>query len=205
MLKVTGSGVGSGVMPGTVALLPGTLHAAAGDGEQEPASCSVLNRDELSLYADPPQSPGYEEPEPGQLEQSLASFRKLLEPSADWWQGTYSTIQPRVHSVFQGGQDAYSYLDDPPKGFYPRAGVIGLTGVLGLLLARGSRARRLLYPAGLVTLSTSLYYPERAASIARAAGDSVYDRAVQGYAAVERMVKPQSEAAKAADSDPKPR
>ncbi|XP_053294545.1 MICOS complex subunit MIC26 [Pleuronectes platessa] len=202
MLKVTGSGV----MPGTLGLLPVTVRAAAaGDRENEAESCSVLNRDELSLYADPPQRPGYEEPEAGQLEQSVASLRKLLEPHAAWWQGTYSRIQPRVHSVFRRGHDAYSYLNDPPKGFYPRAGVIGLTGVLGLLLARGSRTKRLLYPAGLVTLSTSLYYPERAAAIARSAGDSVYDRAVQGYAAVEKMVKPQSKGAKAADSEAKPR
>ncbi|XP_019968294.2 MICOS complex subunit MIC26-like [Paralichthys olivaceus] len=200
MLKV----IGDGVMPGTLTLLPVTVCAAAGDGDKEAAS-SVLNRDELSLYSAPPQRPAYEEPEAGQLERSVASLRKQLEPQSAWCQATYDRIKPAVHGVLQCGHDTYAYLKNPPKDFYPRAVVIGITGVLGLLLARRSRIKRLLYPAGLVTVSASLYYPERAAAIAKSAGDSVYDRAVQGYAAVEKMLNPQNKAEKAADSETKPR
>ena len=195
MLKV----IGSGVMPGTRSLLPVALCAAApGAGKTEAASRSAKNRDELSLYPDPQQRPVSEEPEAGQLEQSLASFRELLDRQSAWWQDKCSTMQPRVQSV-------YSYLSNPPAEFYPRAGIIGLAGIVGVLLGRGSRSKRLLYPAGLLTLTAAASYPERAAAIAMAAGDSVYARAVEGYAAVQKMLKPQDKDAKAADSETKPR
>ncbi|XP_035526498.1 MICOS complex subunit MIC26-like [Morone saxatilis] len=197
MLKVTGSGA----MPGALTLLPTTVSAAAGAGPEGQEETAPLLRDELSLYpAAPLQQSRYVEPEAGQLEESVATLRKVLEPYTDWCRGTYSRIKPKVQSAVRFGNDTYSYLKDPPKDFYPRAGVIGFTGVLGLLLARRSRVKRLLYPAGLVTVSASLYYPEQAAAIAKATGDSVYDRAVRSYAAVEKIVKPE----KSPDSDPKP-
>lgn len=33
--------------------------------------------------------------------------------------------------------DSYVYLSNPPSEFYPRAGVIGFAGLIGLFLARG--------------------------------------------------------------------
>lgn len=178
-------------MPGALSLLPFTVFAAAGDATGE---TETLLRDELSLYTAPPQqNPRYVEPEAGQLEQSVATLRRFTEPYTDWCQGTFNRIKPKVQSVAKCGSDAYAYLKDPPKDFYPRAGVIGFTGVLGLFLARGSRVKRLIYPAGLVALSASMYYPEQAAAVAKSTRDSVYDRAVQSYAALEKLVKkPQS-------------
>ncbi|XP_059201204.1 MICOS complex subunit MIC26-like [Centropristis striata] len=193
MLKVTGSSA----MPGALSLLPITVFADAGDGNTEPIA--PLLRDELSLYTAPPQHKSrYVEPEADQLEQSVASLRKLTEPYTEWCEGTYSKIKPKVQRVVKFGTDTYDYFKNPPKDFYPRAGVIGFTGVLGLFLARGSRIKRLLYPAGLMTVSASLYYPEQAAAIAKSTGDSVYERAVRGYATLEKMVKPGS------DSETKP-
>ncbi|XP_031141998.1 MICOS complex subunit MIC26-like [Sander lucioperca] len=197
MLKVTGS-----AMPGAVSLLPITVFAAAVDGETEPPG--PLLRDELSLYTAPPQKSQYVEPEAGQLEQSVATIRKSTEPYTEWCQGTYNKIKPRVQSVVKCGNDTYAYLKNPPKDFYPRAGVIGFTGVLGLFLARGSRLKKFFYPVGLMTVSASLYYPEQAAAIAKSSGDSVYERAVQSYAALEKMVMHRSKAEKGNDSETKP-
>ncbi|XP_049455077.1 apolipoprotein O, a [Epinephelus fuscoguttatus] len=198
MLKVTGS-----AMPGAVSLLPITVFAAAGDGATE--TTAPLLRDELSLYTAAPQLKSqYVEPEAGRLEQSVATLRKLTEPYTGWCQDTYNKIKPRVQSAVKWGNDTYAYLKDPPKDFYPRAGVIGFTGVLGLLLGRGSRLKKLIYPAGLMTVSASLYYPEQAVAIAKSTGDSVYDRAVQGYAALEKLVQPQSKADKGTNSETKP-
>lgn len=188
MLKVTGS-----AMPGALSLLPITTVAAASD-EDRATTSAPLNLDELSLYtAAPQQKHRYVEPEAGQLEQSVATLRNLAEPYTSWCQGTYNSIKPRVQSLVQRGTDAYDYLKNPPKDFYPRAGVIGFSGVLGLLLARGSRIKKLLYPTALMTVSASLYYPEQAAAIAKSTGDSVYDRAVQSYAVLEKMVNPPKE------------
>lgn len=176
------------------------VPAAVADGEKEAAA--PLNRDELSLYSAPrrKQRPQRVEDDAGQLEQSVAALRRLAEPYTARCGETYGQIKPKVHRVVQFGNDTIAYLKNPPKDFYPRAGVICFTGVLGLFLARGSRIKKLVYPAGLVTVSASLYYPEQAAAIARSTGDSAYDSAVRGYAAVERMVKSQSQ--KGSDSKP---
>lgn len=204
MLKVTGS-----AMPGAFSLLPITVVAAAAGDEDRATTTTTttpLNLDELSLYtAAPQQTSRYAEPEAGQLEQSVATVRNLVEPYTTWCQGTYNSIKPKVQSLVQCGTDTYDYLKNPPKDFYPRAGVIGFSGVLGLLLARGSRIKKLLYPTALMTVSASLYYPEQAAATAKSAGDSVYDRAVQSYAALEKMVNPQRKSEKkGTDPEPKP-
>uniref|UniRef100_A0A3P8TV47 MICOS complex subunit n=1 Tax=Amphiprion percula TaxID=161767 RepID=A0A3P8TV47_AMPPE len=185
IIYVTGS-----AMLGALRFLPVVVFADADEAEKETPAPASLNRDDLSLYATPPQTSRYAEPEAGQLEESVATIRKLVEPYAAWCQDTYGRIKPTVQRVVRFGSDTYAYLKDPPKDFYPRAGVIGFTGVLGLLLARGSRVKRLVYPAGLMTVSASLYYPEKAANVAKSTGDSVYDWAVQSYAAVEKMLNP---------------
>ncbi|KAM7400125.1 hypothetical protein PAMA_004702 [Pampus argenteus] len=198
MLKVTG-----GAMPAALTLLPVTVYAAAGDGEKEAAV--TLNRDDLSLYtAPPPLKSRYEEPGAGQLEQSVAAFRKVAEPYTARCQDIYGKIKPKVQGVVQLGDSTYAYLKNPPKDFYPRAGVIAFAGVLGLFLARGSRIKKLVYPAGLMTVSASLYYPEQAVAIAKSSGESVYDSAVQGCAAVEKMLKSPKGPEKSTDSETKP-
>lgn len=194
------------VTPRAMSLEPVAVVAAAADGEDKNASSSPLHRDQLSLYTVPEQKQGrFTAPEAGRLEESVATARKSLAPYTDWCRITYDQIKPRVQSGIQAGRDAYGYLKDPPKDFYPRAGVIGFTGILGLFLARRSRVKRLVYPAALVTLSASLYYPEQAAKMAKSTGDSVYEQAVQGYAAVERIFKPPSKVKEGKESEGEPR
>ncbi|XP_029929706.1 MICOS complex subunit MIC26-like [Myripristis murdjan] len=189
MLKVTGS-----AMPGALNLMSFTVFAA---GEDEPNV--PLNREDLSLYTSPQQKFRYVEPEAGQLEQSVATLRKAAEPYAQWCQGAFGKIKPKVQRVIQFGNDTYAYLKDPPKDFYPRAGVIGAAGVLGLFLGRGSRIKKLIYPAGLVTVSASMYYPERAAAIAKSTGESVYDWALQSYVNIDKILKPEKKAEEKAE------
>lgn len=179
---------------------------AVADGEDNIASTSALHRDQLSLYTAPEPDRGRDTaPEAGRLEESVATVRMSVAPYTDWCRITYDQIKPRVQSGIQAGRDAYSYLRDPPKDFYPRAGVIGFTGILGLFLARRSRVKRLVYPAALMTLSASLYYPEQAARIAKSTGDSMYERAVHGYAAVERIFKPPSQVKESKETEGEPR
>ncbi|XP_074544252.1 MICOS complex subunit MIC26-like [Halichoeres trimaculatus] len=188
-------------MPAARSLFPMTVFAAPGDGENE--TTSPLHRDQLSLYTAPQPRSRYVEPEAGQLEETVATVRKFVEPYTDWWQGTYGKIKPKVQSVVQFGHDTYSFLKSPPKDFYPRAGVIAFTGALGLFLGRGSRIKKLIYPTGLMTISASMYYPEKAAAIAKSTGDSAYERAVQSYAAVEKFVNPGKTPDKGKDSETK--
>lgn len=189
-------------MPRVLTLFPlPVLAAAAGDSEKD--TSSPLNRDELSLYtAPPPPQLKFEsvQPEPGHIEETIATLRKSLQPYTAWCQNTYSKIQ---HGV-QFGSNTYGYLKNPPKDFYPKAGVIGFTGILGLFLARGSRVKRLLYPVGLMAVSTSLYYPEQAAAIVKSTGDMVYAGAVQSYASFEKLYKSQDKTKKGTDAETKP-
>lgn len=169
------------------------MFAAAGGGERG----APLGLDQLSLYAAPPQQkPRDVEPEVGQLEDCVAALRRSVEPYTERCRVAWRTLEPGVQGVFRFANEAYEYLKDPPKELYPRAGIIGFTGVLGLLLARGSRMKKLVYPAGLMTLSASLYYPDTAAAFAKSTGESVYERAVHTYAAVESLLKPASRAGK---------
>lgn len=185
-------------------LLAMTVFAAAGDGDKD--ATPPLHLEHLSLYVAPAQQKSrYVEPEAGQLEKSVTTLRKLVEPHTDWCKVTYDKFKSKVQSVVRCGNDAYDYFKNPRKDFYPRAGIIGLTGILGFVLARGSRIKKLMYPAGLMTVSASLYYPEQAAVIFKSTGDTVYERAVQTYAAVEKILKPASRTEEGRDSETKPR
>lgn len=197
MFKVTGS-----AMPGSTRLLPLVWAADAADGgEKEPEA--RLKLDDLSLYT-APQKPHYVEPAAGQLEEHVATLRKLVEPYTGWCQATVGKLKPKVESLVQSGNDSYVYLQNHPKDFYAQAGIIGFTGLLGLFLARGSRVKKLIYPAGLMTVSASLYYPEEAVTIAKSTGDSVYGYAVRGFAAAEKLLSPQSKDGKSSKAETKP-
>lgn len=58
----------------------------------------------------------------------------------------------------QWGVDNYNYLQNAPPGFYPRLGVIGFAGFVGLLFARGSKIKNLVYPPFFMGLGASVYY-----------------------------------------------
>ncbi|XP_036436743.1 apolipoprotein O, a isoform X2 [Colossoma macropomum] len=176
---------------GGVAGLSGALglwsaSVLAAESEKPSEGISI---DELSLYTTPPQNLHYVEPEKGQVEEGVATLRKLAEPYTSWGQGVYGAVKPKVDSAVQFGQDSYTYLKNPPSEFYPRAGVIGFAGILGLFLARGSRLKKLVYPTGLMAVGASLYYPQQAATIAKSSGDALYDWALQAYVAAEKLTK----------------
>lgn len=189
-------------MPGALRLPPFTVFAAETASDRENQAATSLNLDDLSLYTAPRQNSRHAEPGAGQVEESVAALRKLAEPYTARCRGAYGEIQPKVQKVVRFGNDIYGYLRNPPKDFYPRAGIIGCAGVLGLFLARGSRVKKLLYPAGFVAVAASLYYPEQAAAIARSTGDSVYEYAVQSYASVEKILKSRSKDGNKSESKP---
>ncbi|KAF7688416.1 hypothetical protein HF521_013223 [Silurus meridionalis] len=158
-----------------------------------------MNVDELSLYTTPPQKLHYVEQEKGVMEENVTLLRNMAEPYITWCQqmtdsanqkvqDVYGVVKPTVDKTVQTGQDSYVYLRNPPPEFYPRAGVIGFTGILGLFLARGSRMKRLIYPTGLMAVGASMYYPQKAATIAKSTGDAVYEFTLQAYVTVEKLI-----------------
>ncbi|XP_016296846.1 apolipoprotein O, a isoform X2 [Sinocyclocheilus anshuiensis] len=172
---------------GTLGLISASVLAAADDDDDKPGT--ALSVDELSLYTRPQQKIQCVQPERGQVEESVATLRKLAEPYATRCQGVYGTVKPKVYSTVQFGQNSYAYLKNPPPEFYPRAGVIGFAGILGLFFGRGSRLKKLIYPTGLMAVAASMYYPQEAVTVAKNTGDTVYDWALQAYVAVEKLIK----------------
>ncbi|XP_057184967.1 apolipoprotein O, a isoform X2 [Triplophysa rosa] len=167
----------------------GRLSASFLAGSSDDKPSTALSVDELSLYTTPQERFRYVEPERGQVEERVAALRKLAEPYSTLCQGVYGAVKPRLDSTVQFGQNSYAYLKNPPPEFYPRAGVIGFAGIIGLFLGRGSRLKKLLYPSGLMAVAASLYYPQEAVTMAKGTGDTVYDWALQAFVAVEKLFK----------------
>ncbi|NXK08114.1 MIC26 protein, partial [Herpetotheres cachinnans] len=133
----------------------------------------------LSLYSSPARETKYVENPQTQLEEGVSRLRHVMEPYTAWCQALCSDF-------FSEGCE---FLQNPPAGFYPRLGVIGFAGIVGLFLARGSKIKKLVYPAGLMGIGASMYYPQQAVAIAKVAGTQLYDWSLQGYIAVESLWK----------------
>ncbi|XP_058884067.1 MICOS complex subunit MIC26-like isoform X1 [Acipenser ruthenus] len=197
-------------IPAGVSLFSVWVHAAC----EEKHDKRSLKVDELSLYTTPEQHYKFVESEPTQLEEGIAELRKATEPISTWCQhaghtaveqaqGVITTTKPKVESSLQFGKDSYEFLKAPPPGFYPRVGVIGFAGIVGLFLARGSKVKKLAYPVTLMTVAASLYFPQQAANIAKVTGEAVYDWSLQGYVAVESLWKDNSSKKSAKKQSPK--
>ncbi|NWX35333.1 MIC26 protein, partial [Notiomystis cincta] len=156
----------------------------------------------LSLYSSPACETKYVENPKTELEEGVSYLRRVMEPYTAWCQ-VYSTwdwgwfleltgsSKVKVNSSLCSGffSEGYEFLQKPPVGFYPRLGVISFAGIIGLFLARGSKIKKLVYPAALMGIGTSMYYPQQAVAIAKVAGTQLYDWSLQGYIAVESLWK----------------
>ncbi|NXR15321.1 MIC26 protein, partial [Semnornis frantzii] len=131
----------------------------------------------LSLYSSPARETKYVETPQTQLEERVSHLRHVMEPYTAW----------SLSSDFFS--EGYEFLQNPPAGFYPRLGVIGFAGIVGLFLARGSKIKKLVYPVSLMAVGASMYYPQQAVAIGKVAGTQLYDWSLQGYIAVESLWK----------------
>ncbi|NXS97408.1 MIC26 protein, partial [Jacana jacana] len=149
----------------------------------------------LSLYSSPARETKYVEDPQTQLEEGVSHLRHVMEPYTAWCQHVLMILITKTlsHYIKALCSDFFSegceFLQNPPAGFYPRLGVIGFAGIVGLFLARGSKIKKLVYPAGLMGIGASMYYPQQAVAVAKVAGTQVYDWSLQGYIAVESLWK----------------
>ncbi|XP_021105847.1 MICOS complex subunit MIC26 isoform X2 [Heterocephalus glaber] len=174
--------------------------------------------DELSLYSVPEGQPKYMEEPRTQLEESISQLRHHCEPYTSWcqmflsatWRAgavmpslpgcsccqmaeraveTYSQTKPKMQSLVQWGLDGYEYLQNAPPGFFPRLGVIGFAGLVGLVFTRGSKIKKLVYPPVFMGLAASIYYPQQAITFVQVSGEKLYDWGLRGYIVVEDLWK----------------
>ncbi|XP_057575134.1 MICOS complex subunit MIC26 isoform X3 [Hippopotamus amphibius kiboko] len=208
MFKVIQRSVG----PVSLSLLTFKVYASSKKDSPHKAAVKV---NELSLYSVPEGQSKYVEEPRTQLEESISHLRHYCEPYTSWCQGQsvlissdthislfpsihflkemYSQTKPKMQSFVQRGLDNYEYLQNAPPGFFPRLGVIGFAGVVGLLLARGSKIKKLLYPPGFMGLAASLYYPQQAIVFVQVSGEKLYDWGLRGYIVVEDLWKENSQ------------
>ncbi|XP_013039412.1 MICOS complex subunit MIC26 isoform X3 [Anser cygnoides] len=176
-----------GATPVSLSLL--SIQVYASSSEKETAKKELLKIDELSLYSSPARETKYVENPQTQLEEGVSHLRHAMEPYTAWCQDLYAKAKPQLEKAVERGREGCEFLQNPPDGFYPRLGVIGFAGILGLFLARGSKIKKLVYPAGFMGIGASMYYPQQAVAVAKVAGTQLYDWSLQGYIAVESLWK----------------
>ncbi|XP_061777394.1 apolipoprotein O, b isoform X2 [Nerophis ophidion] len=155
----------------------------------------AIRLDELpSLYSRPQEHWQRAEPEQeaavaSPLEQSVASLRQWAQPYADQCQEVYRRLEPTIDTTVTTVSGVYHFLTAPPPDLYPSMAAVGFSGLLGLYLAKGSKVRRVAFPAGLMAVCASMFYPQQAASLFKVSRDSAYSWAQRGRVAVETLWK----------------
>ncbi|KAJ8405721.1 hypothetical protein AAFF_G00311580 [Aldrovandia affinis] len=135
----------------------------------------LLSPEELSIYAPPTQHLRYVEEQPGLLQRGFGGVRVGLQPYVRAIKGAYTSVKVGVVTVYHAGQDTYHFLRDPPPGFLPRVGVITVSGLAGLILARkGSRLKKVGVPLGLATVGTAVCYPSQTVGLLKLTGKKTY-------------------------------
>ncbi|XP_029875291.2 MICOS complex subunit MIC26 isoform X2 [Aquila chrysaetos chrysaetos] len=176
-----------GATPVSLSLL--SIQVYASSSEKDTSKKELLKIEELSLYSSPARETKYVENPQTQLEEGVSHLRHVMEPYTAWCQDLYAKAIPKLEKAVEHGREGCEFLQNPPAGFYPRLGVIGFAGIVGLFLARGSKIKKLVYPVGLMGIGASMYYPQQAVAIAKVAGTHLYDWSLQGYIAVESLWK----------------
>ncbi|KAL6463067.1 hypothetical protein MHYP_G00274580 [Metynnis hypsauchen] len=130
---------------------------------------------ELSVYNPEPPVMRYVDEQPGRLQAGLGRMRVGLQPYVRAAQDACTSVKVGVISLYQAGEDTYEFLRDPPPGFLPRVGVITVSGLAGLVLARkGSRIKRIGVPLALTAVGTAVCYPTQTVGVLKFTGKKVY-------------------------------
>ncbi|XP_053473975.1 MICOS complex subunit MIC27 [Ictalurus furcatus] len=157
-------------VPAALGLASFRVYAVTEEKTQE-----QISPRELCIYSAEPPALRCAEEKPGHLETGFGLMRAGLQPYVRAVQNTCTSIKVGTISLYRAGQDTYHFLRDPPPGFLPRVGVITVSGLAGLILARkGSRLRRIAVPLALITVGTAVCYPTYTVGVAKVTGKRVY-------------------------------
>lgn len=148
----------------------------------------LVKPEQLPIYTAPPLRYKYVQEQPGHLQMGFTSIRSTTGCYIGWCQDVYIFLKNRILDTAQFGKDTYDYLKNPPQDFFPKIGVITVSGLAGLVLARkGSRFKKIAYPLGLATLGATVCYPVQSVIIAKVTGKRAYATSQQIYEAVQSL------------------
>ncbi|XP_066505110.1 MICOS complex subunit MIC27 [Hoplias malabaricus] len=136
----------------------------------------LLSPQELSIYSTEQQERLHcVEEQPGSLQSGLGKVRGSLQSYVQNIKSAFTSTKLTAVNLYHGGEDIYHFLKDPPSGFVPRASLITVSGLAGVILARkGSRLKRLALPLGLTSAGFAVCYPVQTISILKVSGKKVY-------------------------------
>ncbi|XP_034876010.1 MICOS complex subunit MIC26-like [Mirounga leonina] len=128
----------------------------------------------LSLYSIPEgQSKHGEEPRT-QFEESISHLQHYCKPYTNWCQEMYLQTKYKMQSLVHWGLDWCDISKIHLLDFFPRLSVISFAGIVGLLLTRHSKIRKVVYTPGFMRLSASLL-SITSHSICPVSGEKLYD------------------------------
>ncbi|XP_039187747.1 MICOS complex subunit MIC27 isoform X1 [Crotalus tigris] len=166
----------------TVLAWTSTHALGAAEGEQKSHRIKVH---QLPIYSAPPLESRYIDEKPGQLQTRISSVRKTTSYYVKGCKDAYLFVKNGVTASLQFGKDAYVYLKNPPPEFLPKIGVITVSGLTGIVLARkGSRFKKIAYPVCLGSLGIALCYPAQSVIVAKVTGSKVYAASHKMYTVV---------------------
>ncbi|XP_041076778.1 MICOS complex subunit MIC27-like [Polyodon spathula] len=90
----------------------------------------------LSIYSPPTSKLKNVDEQPGRLQGGFSVVRETVHPFVQRVKNAYASVRNGAMNAVHFGQDTYIHLKDPPPGFLPRASVIAVSGLAGLILAR---------------------------------------------------------------------
>ncbi|KAM6381211.1 MICOS complex subunit MIC27 isoform 1-T1 [Pluvialis apricaria] len=161
-----------------------TVYAAT---EKESKS-QLVKPNQLPIYCPPPLKSKYIEEQPGHLQKQFSSVRQTTGRYIGWCMDAFVFIKNGIMDSIQFGKDAYVYLKNPPPEFLPKVGVITISGLAGIVLARkDSRFKKIAYPLGLTTLGISVCYPAQSVVFAKVTGKKFFSASRQTYEAVRSL------------------
>ncbi|NXX10343.1 MIC27 protein, partial [Podargus strigoides] len=161
-----------------------TVHAAT---ENELKS-QLVKPNQLPIYCPPPLKSKYIEEQPGHLQKQFSLVRQTTSHYIGWCKNAFVFVKSGIMDSIQFGKDAYVYLKNPPPEFLPKVGVITISGLAGIVLARkGSRFKKIAYPLGLTTLGISVCYPAQSVVVAKVTGKKVFSASHRTYEAVRSL------------------
>ncbi|NXL41069.1 MIC27 protein, partial [Podilymbus podiceps] len=161
-----------------------TVHAAT----EKESKGQLVKPSQLPIYCPPPLKSKYIEEQPGHLQKQLSSVRQTTGRYIGWCKDAFVFVRNGIKDSIQFGKDAYVYLKNPPPEFLPKVGVITISGLAGIVLARkDSRFKKIAYPLGLTALGISVCYPAQSVVFAKVTGKTVFSASHQTYEAVRSL------------------